>query len=102
MGKKIKDYLVHYLYGLAVSCWRAGILAIKLSGGVASGAALAPGHVPAPNLIFVCSLFGSACFWAAVDYFANNQPPATLREILAPKSAPAASAAPTSVPATPS
>ena len=75
MGK-IKTFLAHYFYGLATSCWQAGIRAIKINGGLTLAASAAPKLITAPDLKVMVAIFVSAAVWEAIDYFNDNPLPA--------------------------
>lgn len=76
--KKLKAYLAHYFFGLATSCWNAGINALKINSGLATAAALAPASAPHIDLRTMVSVFAAAAVWEAIDYFDDNRLPTNL------------------------
>jgi hypothetical protein len=71
--KNIKQWILHYLYGLAASCWNASISAVKISGGLA--VASTTGEIPPPDLKVIAGIALAAAFWEAIDYFNDNKLP---------------------------
>jgi hypothetical protein len=77
--QKIKNAVLHYVYGLLASCWNAGIRSVKLSGGLTVVSDVSPSTLPTPpNIHLMAAIFITAVAWEALDFFAANPLPVAL------------------------
>jgi hypothetical protein len=72
--KNWKQYFEHYFYGLAASCWNAGISALYAAFGQSAGAAVMK-EVPVPTGHEIGAIFLGATVLQALAYFKTHPLP---------------------------
>lgn len=80
MRSGIWRWLKHFAYGLFAKSWNGAINGVYGFVGIATGSALNPEKVQAPNWEMAAYIFGTAFAISAIGYFKDNPFPERLPE----------------------